>query len=103
MKYISLVLFLLAAGCSKQPVRTMVSAGPPTGGVTRNAELAHRTTIDHPDALGVSGSCQMDGALWLVTERSYRLLHVPADGPIESIPIEGVPEGIDLEGLACKN
>jgi hypothetical protein len=99
----SLLLFLCLHACAQQEMRTAVTAGPPISGVQYNAELSHRNLLDHPDALGISGSCMNHGEVWLVGERNARLLRVSKDNQLTSIPIEGLPEGLDMEGLACKD
>ena len=43
----------------------------------------------------------MNGETWLVTERNPHLLRLASEGPVTSIPIQGAPEDLDLEGLAC--
>ncbi len=101
--------WLCAAGlfafqaCAAPPLRTTVKAGPPMERVEVQGHLGYRTVINHPDALGVSGSCADKGYIYLVAERNKRLLRVNNTGEVLSIPLRGVPDDLDLEGLACKD
>lgn len=99
----ALCALLLAACGSQEAARTTAKAGPPVSGMELKGELAYRTPLEHADALGISGSCRGEDAVWLIAERNARLLRVDDDGRVRSIPIEGVPEDVDLEGLACKD
>ncbi|MCP4447132.1 MAG: hypothetical protein GY811_17560 [Myxococcales bacterium] len=90
-----------ALGCAKDRKRTSVSAGPPRGSLEIDGEVAYRTGLKHEDAVGISGSCWDGSARWLVGERNSRLLRVDRQNNIETFPIEGVPPGHELEGLAC--
>ncbi len=65
-------------------------------------EVAARKTLKSPKALGISGSCKMKGTTYLVAERNQTLFRSTQDG-FETLPIVGVPAGLDLEGLACIN
>lgn len=99
---LTLLLFLgTSATCSHKPARTRVSAGPPQGSLEVHAELAHRIVLEHEHAIGISGSCGDEDVRWLVAERNAHLLRVDRTSEVTSIPIEGIPPGHDLEGLAC--
>ena len=98
---LALLLPVAVGGCSNTASRTKVSAGPPRGSLELTGEVAYRTLLNHEDAVGISGSCWDAGVRWLVGERNNRLLRVDRENRIESIPIEDVPPGYDLEGLAC--
>ncbi len=63
--------------------------------------VRERTTIEHPDALGISGACQQGTDVFLVGERNQKLFRLATDGAVSVFPILGVPDGLDLEGLAC--
>lgn len=98
---LAIFLTTLATGCSNSSQRTKVSAGPPRGSLELEAELAYRTTLEHEDAVGISGSCWHDGVRWLIAERNSKLLRVDRENRIESYHIEGIPPEHDMEGLAC--
>lgn len=102
-KLLASCLLVTTIGCGSKEPRTSVTAGPASGGMEIKARLAYRTLIDHPDAVGVSGSCSMSEETWLVTERNPHLLRISIEGTVTSIPIEGAPEELDLEGLACQD
>ncbi len=75
--------------------------GPPTE--------VHDVRATHPSATiaavarlpGVRGASDLardpSGRLWAVTERTHTLVPID-DGP--AVPIEGIPDGVDLEALA---
>ncbi len=91
-------------GCgSGEQVRTSVTAGPGSTVMELKANIAYRTVIDSPDALGISGSCSNNGETWLVTERDSHLLRLTPEGTVVSIAIQGAPDDLDMEGLACKD
>lgn len=89
-------------GCKTPPPRTQSVIGPPESGMSLVGQLASRDIISSEAALGVSGSCQEanSASRWLVTERNHMLIEIRDEGE-RVFPIEGVPEGFDLEGLAC--
>lgn len=93
------MLCVLLGGC------TTATPTPPTtlpSPDTPEAQLAKRSTIAHPKALGLSGSCTDAAGMWVVTERDGLLLQVADDGTVaRSLTVLGIPEGVDLEGLAC--
>ncbi len=87
--------------CGGTPQRTAISAGPPTGSLELEAELAYRTELAHDDAVGISGSCWEGDSRWLLPERNNRLLRVDGKSRVTSFVLEGVPPEHDREGLAC--
>ena len=94
---------LLLASCSDPAMRTTVKAAPPVEVVELTGNVGYRAVVDHPDAMGISGSC-FDGAnTWLVAERNKRLLRIDGDSRITTFALEGIPDAVDLEGLACKD
>lgn len=84
-------------------MRTIVKAAPPVNLVELTGSLGYRVVVDHPDALGISGSCTDGGSVFLIAERNHKLLRINRNSQVTSIEIEGVPDGVDLEGLACKD
>lgn len=96
-------LAFAAPACGGKSIRTTVKAGPPTDGIELTGSLGYRTTVDHPHALGISGSCQEGQFTWLIAERNKRLLRLDDAGDIKSFEIDGIPEELDMEGLACKD
>ncbi len=100
-------LWMLAAlvlpSCSDKPMRTTVKAAPAVEVVELMGRVGYRSVVAHPDALGVSGSCHDGSNTWLVAERNNRLLRIDPDSNVMSFKLEGIPDGIDLEGLACKD
>jgi hypothetical protein len=69
----------------------------------RAAALFTRVPID--TANGLSGlAASEDGLLWTVAERDSKAFLVKLDGTtatVQPFPIEGIPEGTDLEGVAA--
>lgn len=84
-------------------MRTVVKAEPPMELVELTGNLGYRTIVDHPDAMGVSGSCRDGAYTWLIAERNHRLLRINGNSQVTSFPLEGIPDAVDLEGLACKD
>lgn len=91
------------SGCPNKPMRTIVKAAPPIELVEVTGNLGYRTLVDHVDALGVSGSCNDGVDTWLIAERNHKLLRVDTNNRVTSIEISGIPDAVDLEGLACKD
>jgi len=98
---LSLVLSL-ALHCHTPKVRTQARAAPALGSALLKGKIKERTTFQNPDAVGISGSCFDGASRWFVTERKSHLLKQGLSG-LTSYPIDGLPQGYDLEGLACKN
>ncbi|MBL4636271.1 MAG: hypothetical protein JKY56_20590 [Kofleriaceae bacterium] len=112
----SLALALSACGSQPGTVRNSSSVSPAATGTLDDAHhlaarkqrppigqpvVRERTTIEHPDALGISGACQQGTDVFLVAERNQTLFRLSKDGTTSVFSILGVPEGLDLEGLAC--
>jgi hypothetical protein len=93
----------LPFACSEKPMRTTVKAAPPSYGVSLTGTLGYRTVVDHPDALGISGSCQEGEYTWLIAERNKKLLRLDTTGKVKIYELAGIPDDLDLEGLACKD
>ena len=69
--------------------------------MTLVAQLESRQQITAQEAIGVSGSCRREDRRYYVTERNHKLIGIDNSDLIEVVALEGVPQGLDLEGLAC--
>lgn len=86
-----LALLVCTLGCSKTG---------DVGGATAAPEPSRRV-LDVPVA-GISGASRDEaGVLWLVPERDRVLVALEPSGSVRMSPVEGVPEGLDLESVAC--
>ncbi|HUS64366.1 MAG TPA: esterase-like activity of phytase family protein [Kofleriaceae bacterium] len=86
---------LIASACGS----TQETPGPE---LPAAIEGVHRYELDAPGVTGLSDITRDgQGRLWAVAERSRSILRVDRPGarPV-LLPIEGVPDGIDIEGLA---
>ncbi|UQA61212.1 esterase-like activity of phytase family protein [Polyangium aurulentum] len=85
-----LATLLLAAACDARP---SAPAGPTP------AARIEKLPID--DVAGLSGLAADDrGSLWSVPEDRPMLVEIPASGAPRSMPLRGVPDGLELESLA---
>ncbi len=63
-----------------------------------------RQTLAVPGVNGLSGlSFDPGGRLWMAPERDPRLVVREADGALSTVPLDGVPPGLDVESLAWVN
>jgi len=95
---LALALALAGAACSKSP-------GASGGGIDRERAAALFTEVPVDTAPGLSGlATDASGRLWTIAERAYRAYRITLDASlrpaIETFPIEGIPAGLDLEGIA---
>lgn len=78
--------------------------GPSTIDSDRAAPLFTRVTVDTGGVHGLSGlAVDADGTLWTVAERGAAAFAITLDGARATavrFPIEGVPDGEDLEAVA---
>jgi hypothetical protein len=60
-----------------------------------------RRTIDAPVA-GISGMTRDEAeVLWLAPERNRVLVAVEPSGAVRTVALEGIPDGVDVESIAC--
>ncbi len=90
---------------SPNATKTLADASEPSTSEQRPAigqpVVRERRTIVHPDALGISGACRQGTDVFIVGERNQKLFRLASDGAVSVFSIVGVPDGLDLEGLAC--
>ena len=84
-----------AAACSKAPA----------SGIDRERAAALFKEVAVDTAPGLSGLAVDDvGRLWTIAERATRAYRITLDAAlrpaIETFPVEGIPAGFDLEGIA---
>jgi len=93
---------LVAAGafaCSSPGPAAAPRPGAPAP-PARVVELG-RIELDLPDVTGLSDlSRDASGGLWAVAERRRFAVRIASDGAAEAVPIAGVPDGLDIEGMA---
>ncbi len=90
-----------AAGPASHPGPAAVPPAPrPTGPVGLTGVV--RVVIDLPGVTGLSDLATDDtGRAWALAEHTRVLVRMEADGSApRAIPLEGVPAGLDTEGLA---
>ncbi len=97
-----LVGFILGASCAGPQAAPL--PGPQGPAKPRFAAL--RGQWDSEELRGISGLCKSsDGRYLAVPERVRKLFPFTMDArghtPHQAIPITGVPEGVDLESIAC--
>ena len=90
---VALVAAGLGAACGKSP------------SLDRDRAAALFTEVEVATAPGLSGlAADETGALWTVAERAARAYRIVLDAnlrpAIETLPVEGMPAGTDLEGIA---
>ena len=86
-------LLVLGVGCNREP-----AGGAPAGPVP----LVSFAELAADDRSGLSGlAADERGVLWTVPERQPFLVEIPGGGARpRSIPVRGVPDGLELEALA---
>lgn len=93
MNRAGLLAAILGVACGKSP------------SLDRDRAAALFTEVEVATAPGLSGlAADETGALWTVAERAARAYRIVLDAnlrpAIETFPIEGMPAGTDLEGIA---
>ncbi len=104
---------LAVSGCQScsSPGRSNSGAGEPgaepgAGDGALSAEISVIAVKDGDGEVvnGLSGFTRSPSALWAVPERAHLLIRAPLEATeaatATAIPIDGVPEGLDLESLA---
>lgn len=69
-------------------------------GMKLRGRIDSRRTIEHEEAIGISGACTDEGKTYLVGERNRRLFELDGDN-LRVYSIVGLSSDDDLEGLAC--
>jgi hypothetical protein len=97
----------LSAACGSSGAAESRRASPDKGapaapGPPARLSPAVRITIDVRDLSGLSDlTADRSGALWAVAERTRALVRIPPDGrEPRVVPVQGVPDLLDVEGLA---
>lgn len=101
---LSLGLLACSSGPRSEPTTTPSKTNTSTGNLSdepSKAQIQTRKSLSHPLALGLSGSCERGEEVFLVAERNHILFRLSPDGQLKEFAIEGVPKGLELEGLAC--
>ncbi|WP_428266610.1 esterase-like activity of phytase family protein [Haliangium sp.] len=98
-----LLLLCVPLGCQRcTETTTRADHDPGASGTGASAGDGDTITVEVEDTNGLSGLARgEDGTLWAVPERAPVVIAVePGEHRTRSLPLSGVPEGLDLESIA---